>query len=359
MKNEKAVSLILEDGHVFHGFSFGFEKPVCGEVVFSTAMTGYVESLTDPSYSGQILAITFPLVGNYGVPKASFDAEGLSSYYESEKIHVRALVIGDYSYEYSHWNASMSLSEWLKSQQVVGIYGIDTRELTKVLREQGTMKAKIIFDHESEIDFEDNQDINFVASVSCEKPVKYGHGDKKVCLVDCGLTHSLVRTLVSYGVEIIRVPWDYDFTADGVSYDGLFISPGPGNPNLCHETIAHIKKFMESGKPICGVGLGHQLLALAAGAKVSKLKVGHRGHNQPVRLVGTNKCVITAQNHSYAVVDDSLPSGWKSLFVSMNDDSNEGIRHDQNPWSSTQFIPETAEGSVDTHFVFKDFFDAL
>lgn len=359
MQNEKAVTLILEDGHVFHGFSFGFEKPVSGEVVFSTAMTGYVESLTDPSYNGQILAITFPLVGNYGVPQASFDAQGLSSFYESEKVQVRALVVGDYSYDYSHWNASRSLADWLKEEQVVGIHGVDTRELTKVLREKGAMKAKIVFDTPEEIDFEDTQALNLASEVSCAEVKSYGQGTKKLCVVDCGVTHNLLRTLSGYDVEITRVPWNHDFNADTVAYDGLLISNGPGNPELCTETIEHVRQFMQSGKPICGVGLGHQILALAAGAKVEKLKAGHRGHNQPVRMVGSNKCVITAQNHGYAVVGASLPADWKELFVSMNDGSNEGIRHESKTWISTQFVPETAGGTTDTRFVFEEFFAAL
>jgi carbamoyl-phosphate synthase small subunit len=359
MQNEKAVSLILDDGHVFQGFSFGFEKPVSGEVVFNTAMMGYPESLTDPSYSGQILTVTFPLVGNYGVPAASFDANGLSSFYESEKIHVRALVISDYSHEYSHWNAARSLADWLKEEQVVGVYGIDTRELTKVLREKGSMKGKIVFQSPDEIEFEDPNLVNQVAVVSCKEVLKYGNGRKKVCLVDCGVKHNILRCLLQYDVEITRVPWDYDFNADGTDYDGLFISNGPGDPNFCGVTVEHIREFMKTGKPIYGICMGNQLLSLAAGAKVTKLKYGHRGHNQPVRRVGTNQCFITSQNHGFAVDNDTIPAGWKPLFINMNDGTNEGICHESKPWFSAQFHPEAASGPTDTNFIFGEFFSLL
>lgn len=358
MHNNKTVSLILDDGHVFTGTSFGYEKPVNGEVVFNTAMMGYPESLTDPSYSGQILAVTFPLVGNYGVPPASTEADGLSSFYESEKIHVRALVISDYSEEYSHWNAARSLGAWLREEGIVGVSGIDTRELTKVLREKGSMKGKIVFDRADEIDFEDPNLTNQVAIVSCREVIRYGVGRrKKVCLVDCGVKHNILRCLLHRDVEVVRVPWDYDFAP--ADYDGLFISNGPGDPNLCGVTVGHIRRFMETGKPICGICMGNQLLSLAAGATVRKLKYGHRGHNQPVRRVGTNQCYITSQNHGYAVDNDTIPKGWQPLFINMNDGSNEGIRHEERPWFSAQFHPEAASGPTDTEFLFADFVKLL
>ncbi len=359
MQNEKAVSLILDDGHVFQGFSFGFEKPVNGEVVFNTAMMGYPESLTDPSYSGQILTVTFPLVGNYGVPLASFEANGLSSFYESERIHVRALVISDYSFEYSHWNAVRSLGDWLKEEGVVGVYGIDTRELTKVLREKGSMKGKIVFNTPDEIEFEDPNLVNQVAIVSCKEVIRYGNGKKKICLVDCGVKHNILRCLLKYDVEITRVPWDHDFNADETDYDGLFISNGPGDPNLCGITVEHIRRFMETGKPIYGICMGNQLLSLAAGAQVKKLKYGHRGHNQPVQRVGTNQCFITSQNHGFAVDNATIPAGWQPLFINMNDGTNEGIRHESHPWFSAQFHPEASSGPTDTEFIFEEFFNLL
>ncbi len=363
MQNASAVSLILDDGHVFHGYSFGFEKPVNGEVVFNTAMMGYPESLTDPSYSGQILVMTFPLVGNYGVPSAELDGNGLSRFYESDKIHVRALVVSNYSKQYCHWNAARSLADWLKEEKIVGIEGIDTRELTKILREKGSMKGKIVFDDGEDIEFEDPNLVNQVAIVSTREIRTYGHGQKKVCLVDMGVKQNIIRCLLHYDVEITLVPWDCDFNRLGIDFDGLFISNGPGDPNLCGATVEHVKEFMKSGKPIYGICMGNQILSLAAGAKVVKLKYGHRGHNQPVRRYEngqpTSQCFITSQNHGYAVDNDTIPADWEPLFINMNDGSNEGIRHKNKPWFSAQFHPEASSGPTDTEFIFGQFFDLL
>lgn len=371
MKTKKPVTLILNDGHVFHGFSFGFEKPVSGEVVFNTAMMGYPESLTDPSYSGQILTMTYPLVGNYGVPEASVDADGISRFYESDKIHVRALIVSDYSEEYSHWNATRSLADWLKEEQVVGIEGIDTRQLTKVLREHGVLLGKILFDDDPALQdeirnaadasrYDDPNLVNQVAIVSTREKKVFGNGRKKVCLVDCGVKLNIIRCLLKYDVTVTLVPWDYDFNADGPdAYDGLFISNGPGDPNFCGTTVEHIREFMKTGKPIYGICMGNQLLSLAAGARVSKLKYGHRGHNQPVRRVGTNQCFITSQNHGFAVENDTIPAGWEPLFVNMNDGTNEGIRNLEHPWFSAQFHPEASSGPTDTEFIFGEFFNLL
>ncbi len=367
--NKKKVTLTLAGGYEFHGTSFGFEKPVNGEVVFNTAMMGYPESLTDPSYSGQILVMTFPLVGNYGVPSASEEANGLSSYYESDNIHVRALVVSDYSEEYSHWNANRSLAQWLKEEKIVGIEGIDTRELTKILREHGSMPGKITFDGEEDIEFEDPNLVNQVALVSTKVVEHFGEGKKKVCLVDMGVKQNIIRELLKYDVEITVVPWNYDFNnivdANGerVAFDGLFISNGPGDPNLCGKTVEHVREFMKERKPIYGICMGNQILSLAAGAKVEKLKYGHRGHNQPVRLMEngkpTEKCFITSQNHGYAVNNATIPADWEPLFINMNDGSNEGIRHKTMPWFSAQFHPEACSGPTDTEFIFEQFFSLL
>ncbi|MDO4496578.1 MAG: glutamine-hydrolyzing carbamoyl-phosphate synthase small subunit [Bacteroidales bacterium] len=363
MKTKRNVTLVLESGQQFHGTSFGYEKAVNGEVVFNTAMMGYPESLTDPSYSGQILVMTFPLVGNYGVPSASEEANGLSSFYESDHIHVRALVVSDYSEEYSHWNANRSLSQWLKEEKIVGIEGIDTRELTKVLREHGSVPGKIIFEDGEDIPFEDPNLVNQVAIVSTQEIEHYGNGQKKVCLVDMGVKQNIIRELLKYDVSITVVPWDCDFNALGESFDGLFISNGPGDPNLCGKTVEHVREFMKCGKPIYGICMGNQILSLAAGAKVEKLKYGHRGHNQPVRLMEngqpTEKCFITSQNHGYAVNNETIPADWEPLFVNMNDGSNEGIRHKTMPWFSAQFHPEACSGPTDTEFIFGQFFSLL
>ncbi|MCH5168493.1 MAG: glutamine-hydrolyzing carbamoyl-phosphate synthase small subunit [Prevotellaceae bacterium] len=362
MRTKQKVTLMLEGGQTFHGTSFGYEKAVNGEVVFNTAMMGYPESLTDPSYSGQILVMTFPLVGNYGVPSASEEANGLSSFYESDHIHVRALVVSDYSEEYSHWNANRSLAQWLKEEKVVGIEGIDTRELTKILREKGSTPGKIIFEGGEDIPFEDPNLVNQVAIVSTKKVEHYGNGKKKVCLVDMGVKQNIIRELLKYDVSITVVPWDYDFNASE-TFDGLFISNGPGDPNLCSATVQHVKDFMKQGKPIYGICMGNQILALAAGAKVKKLKYGHRGHNQPVRLMQdgqpTTHCYITSQNHGYAVDNDTIPAEWEPLFINMNDGSNEGIRHKTMPWFSAQFHPEACSGPTDTEFIFGQFYSLL
>lgn len=356
MQTTKKASLILDDGTVFVGKSFGYEKPVAGEVVFNTAMTGYPESLTDPSYSGQILVTTYPLIGNYGVPRRE-EVNGLSRFYESEKIHVEALVVSDYSFEYSHWNADKSLADWLKEEQVVGIYDIDTRELTKRLREHGSMKGKIVIDGGENIEFVDPNLSNLVAKVSCKEVIRYGNGQKKVVLVDCGVKHNIIRCLLKRDVTVIRVPWDYDFNT--LDYDGLFISNGPGDPDMCGITVEHIRQAMNGIKPIFGICMGNQLLSKAGGARTYKLKYGHRSHNQPVRQVGTNRCFITSQNHGFAVDNSTLGADWEPLFINMNDGTNEGIRHKSKPYFSAQFHPEAASGPTDTEFLFDEFVKLL
>jgi carbamoyl-phosphate synthase small subunit len=340
---QRKVTLILDDGSCFHGKSFGYEKPVAGEVVFNTAMTGYPESLTDPSYAGQLMTLTYPLVGNYGVPPFTFESNGLATLMESERIHAEAIIVSDYSYEFSHWNAKESLADWLKREKVPGITGIDTRELTKVLREHGVMMGKIIFDDDAENTIEATYSgVNYVDQVSCKEIIRYNEGTdkKKVVLVDCGVKTNIIRCLLKRDVEVIRVPWNYDFT--NLQYDGLFISNGPGDPDTCDAAVQNIRKAMQNQNlPIFGICMGNQLLSKAGGASIYKLKYGHRSHNQPVRMVGTNRCFITSQN--------------QPLFINMNDGSNEGVKHKKNPWFSAQFHPEAASGPTDTEFLFDEF----
>jgi carbamoyl-phosphate synthase small subunit len=351
MEKIRKAKLILEDGTEFIGKSFGAEKSVAGEVVFYTAMTGYPESLTDPSYTGQILVSTYPMIGNYGVPSDQTE-NGIFMNYESDKVQITGLIISDYSFEYSHWNAIKSLGDWLKEWNVPGLFDIDTRALTKILREKGSLLGKIEFEDDL-VDFYDPNKENLVALASIKKHEVYGNGQHKVVLVDCGVKNNIIRCLLKRDATVVRVPWDYDFTAE--DYDGLFLTNGPGDPAMCVETIENIKKALEIGKPIMGICLGNQLLARAAGGDTYKLKYGHRSHNQPVLLKGTNRCFITSQNHGYAVAPSSLPSDWEPLFTNVNDDTNEGIRHKSKPFFSTQFHPEASSGPVDTEYLFDEF----
>jgi carbamoyl-phosphate synthase small subunit len=357
----KKARLELANGRVLDGWSFGYDGPAVGEVVFSTSMVGYPESLTDPSFEGQILCVSYPLVGNYGIPDMSSGPDGLVLHAESERIHVRGLVIADYSENYSHWDAVESLSDWLRRERVPGISGIDTRALTRMIREEGVMPGRIIVEGGSASSPSDEGDAQgsnlLVPAVSCREVIRYGQGNKRVVLVDCGVKHNILRCLVGRGMEVVRVPWDYDFT--GMDYDGLFLSNGPGDPAVCTETITHLQKALQEDRPIFGVCLGSQIMALAAGAKTFKLPYGHRSHNQPVRRVGTDRCFITSQNHGYAVNPDTLPDGWEPFFENLNDGTNEGIRHLTKPFFATQFHPEASGGPVDTEFLFDDFISLL
>ena len=362
------ANLILEDGSCFEGEAFGFPGCTSGEVVFNTAMTGYPESLTDPSYAGQILVSTFPLIGNYGVPSHRREKDGLEEHFEGNHIYANGLVVADYSKEYSHWDAEESLDEWLRREGIPAITGIDTRSLTRKLRESGVMHGRIVPEGMAagDVPVQDYGSHNFVAEVSCRKPILYhpeGKADGRVVLVDCGCKHNIIRCLLSRGVEVLRVPWDYDYSE--LEFNGVFLSNGPGNPEECPQTVAILRKVMEQGerdlqegrrpKPIMGICLGNQLLGIAAGARILKLKYGHRGHNQPVRLVGTDRCFITSQNHGYALDGKTLPEGWRELLVNMNDGSNEGLEHLSMPWFSVQFHPEASGGPLDTEFLFDRF----
>ncbi|MFA6582507.1 MAG: carbamoyl-phosphate synthase large subunit, partial [Paludibacter sp.] len=282
---------------------------------------------------------------------------GLSTFYESEKIQATGLIISDFSFEYSHWNAGKSLSEWLIENEVPGIFGVDTRELTKLVREKGTMRGKFVFPDGDDIDFINPDDENQVAKVSCKEVITYGNGKNKILLVDCGVKHNIIRCLLKRDTTVIRVPWDYDF--NHIEYDGLFISNGPGDPEYANDTVRNIQTAMQSEKPIFGICMGNQLLAVAGGAKTYKLKYGHRSHNQPVQLAGTNRAFITSQNHGFAVDNKTIGVDWEPLFVNMNDNTNEGIRHKTKPWFSAQFHPEASSGPTDTEFLFDVFINTI
>jgi len=354
MAEEKQIKLVLEDGTEFIGKSFGAPVSVSGEVVFNTAMTGYPESLTDPSYKGQLLTLTYPLVGNYGVPGDEKEGD-LYNFYESYSLHISALIVSDYSFEYSHWNATQSLGEWLKKHNIPGIYGVDTRALTKILREKGTMLGKIVY--EQDIEMYDPDKENLVAQVSTKEKKVFGNGANRVLLVDCGCKYNIIRNLLKRDTTVTMVPWNYDFSQE--EYDGLFISNGPGDPKMCKETIKHLARAFEDDKPIYGICLGNQLMALAAGADTYKLKYGHRSHNQPVLQVGTKKAYVTSQNHGFAINNNTLNGEWEPMFLNLNDNTNEGVRHRSKPFFSSQFHPEATGGPVDTEYLFDIFIDNI
>ncbi|MGE5810949.1 MAG: glutamine-hydrolyzing carbamoyl-phosphate synthase small subunit [Ignavibacteria bacterium] len=355
MKKQTA-KLILEDGTEIIGSGFGFPKNTNGEVVFNTGMVGYPETMTDPSYRGQILISTYPLVGNYGVP--GYEKEnGMYKYFESDAIHCRGLIITDYSEEYSHWSAEKSLDSWMKEFKIPGIYGVDTRMLTRKLRESGTMLGKIVFDEKEEIPFEDINKLDLVHEVSVKEPVEYKKNKKKVVLVDCGTKNNIIQAFLKRNITVIRVPYDYDFLK--IKADGIVLSNGPGDPKMCKATIENTRRAMEKHIPIMGVCLGSQIMALSAGANTYKLKYGHRGHNQPCNEAGTKRCYITSQNHGFAVETETLPEDWREWFINENDGTNEGIIHISKPFFAAQFHPEASPGPDDSEFIFDTFVRAL
>ncbi|MDR1154263.1 MAG: glutamine-hydrolyzing carbamoyl-phosphate synthase small subunit [Bacteroidales bacterium] len=349
------IRIILEDGVECRGKSFGYEGSAAGEVVFNTAMTGYPESLTDPSYKGQILVMTYPLAGNYGVPGNDRE-NGMSRFFESEGIHISALVVTDYTGDYSHWAACKSLGDWMKEYRIPGMYGVDTRALTKHLRERGAMLGKVIY-HDRDVPPYNPYNDNLVDMVSCREKIVYGNGAHRILLIDCGVKNNIIRDLIANDATVVRVPWDYDFL--GEDYDGLFITNGPGDPKKCEATIRNLARAFERNEPIMGICLGNQLMGLAAGADTFKLKYGHRSHNQPVRRTGGDTAFITAQNHGFAINTDTLSNEWEPYYVNLNDGTNEGIRHKTKPFFSVQFHPEASGGATDTEYMFGEFMEEV
>ena len=338
--------LVLEDGAVFAGRLHGAPRAAAGEVVFNTGMVGYTEALTDPSYRGQILALTYPLVGNYGVPPA----------FESSRIQASALVVSELAEEYSHGAAQKSLPAWLEEQGIPCLSGVDTRALTKRLRSRGAMLGKLVFDA-FDLPFADPNEADLVSQVGPAGRVVYERGPRTVVLVDCGCKASILENLLRRGLTVIRVPAEHDFLAE--DFDAILVSNGPGDPARCGTTIANLRRALALGRPTMGICLGHQLMALAAGASTYKLKFGHRGHNQPCIEAGTERCFITSQNHGYAVDAATLPAGWEPWFTNANDGSNEGMRHVAKPFLSVQFHPEAAPGPVDCEPLFDQFVAAM
>ncbi|PKL84031.1 MAG: carbamoyl-phosphate synthase (glutamine-hydrolyzing) small subunit [Ignavibacteriae bacterium HGW-Ignavibacteriae-3] len=371
---KQTAKLTLKDGNVFEGIVFGSSRSVSGEVVFNTGMVGYPETLTDPSYRGQILVMTYPLIGNYGVPPTSFGDKLLVSkkssvhktgteinerhdntlpnYFESDRIQIQGLIVSEASESFSHWNSIESLDFWLKRFAIPGISGIDTRRLTKVLREHGTMLGKIEIGKDVVQYY--NPDIeDLISKVTIPNVQRYGTGKKRILLIDCGCKKSILQNLIDRKVSVLRVPYDYDVEKE--NYDGVLISNGPGNPVIYKQLVASAKKLIQKQVPTLGICMGHQILSLAAGAKTYKLKYGHRSQNQPVKQVDSNKCYVTSQNHSFAVDTKSLPRGWEPWFENLNDYSNEGVRHEKLPFRSVQFHPEAMPGPVDSGFIFDEF----
>ena len=352
MQQRKQAQLILDDGTIFSGVSFGAETSKAGEVVFSTGMTGYPESLTDPSYRGQILVMTYPLIGNYGIP--SHESENaLLKFFESDKIQVQGLIVSDYANEHNHWNSRKSLGDWLKEHNIPAISGIDTRTLTQKLREKGVMLGKIIINNQN-ILFDDPNKRNLVDEVSIgRKQVYKASGKKRALLIDCGVKNNIIRSLLARNVTVIRVPWNYDFSQE--KYDCIIISNGPGDPKMCTATVQNVKQAIKQKTPMLGICLGNQILSLAAGATTYKLTYGHRSQNQPCIDIETGRCYITSQNHGYAVNPKKLGKDWKPWFVNANDGTNEGIRHKKLPIMSVQVHPEATPGPTDTQFIFDKF----
>ncbi len=349
--------LHLEDGSVFEGDHFGAELEVAGEVVFSTGMTGYCQSLSDPSFAGQILVFTFPLIGNYGVPKSIARAPHLSENFESEKVWTQAVIVGDLTVEESHHASTQSFSQWLRKNKVPGITGIDTRALTQKLRQFGSMRGVISFKKKSPV-WKKAQSVNQVQRVSYPKvlhytPEKKLANGKTVVVIDCGVKHGILRALLNKGFTIIRIPWDMSPFELKEKFDCVLCSNGPGDPKDCLITVRHIKEVLAKGIPFLGICLGHQLFALAVGGDTYKLPYGHRGLNQPCQDLSTKKAYLTSQNHGYAVKRESLPSTVKEWFVNLNDNTNEGVQSTQQKAWSVQFHPEGEPGPFDTDWIFE------
>lgn len=342
--------LVLKDGTVFHGFSPSWQSGTYyGEVVFSTGMTGYPESLTDPSYTGQILTFTYPLIGNYGVTDQKA--------WESQKVHASGVVVSEACANWSHSGGKQSLLQWLKAQNCPIITGVDTRALTRKIRSEGTAPGAICVHEKSDYKFLDLSKECLVKKVSVDHAETYNDEEKVVICVDCGMKENILRSLQKLPVTVKRVPWDYDYSNE--DFDGLFLSNGPGNPAQCDKAIEVLRKALKRKKPTFGICLGSQLLALAAGAETYKLPYGHRGHNQPCEDVKTGRCYVTSQNHGYAIKEETLPADWYVSFRNLNDGTVEGIAHKELPFFTVQFHPEAAPGPTDTEWLFEKFYSYL
>lgn len=362
--SKQQLTLTLQDGTQLTGKAFGAFEESEGEVVFTTGMVGYPESLTDPSFKDQILVLTYPLVGNYGVPIEALDEYKLSQWFESLRVHIKGLIVEDYSEIYSHWNANKSLSDWLKEYGVPGITGIDTRALTQKLRDQGSLLGRIQYvDSPPVKEFYDPNTENLVAKVSIKEVHTMGEGKKHVAIVDTGIKTNILRSFLKRGVKITIFPWNqspfaYE-KANGMAFDGYFFANGPGDPERLDEVVDTMKEALAQPKPVFGICLGNQIMGRAVGAKTYKLKYGHRGQNQPCIDLQTGRCYITSQNHGFAVDPAGLPKDWEVWFENANDGSVEGLRHKSKPYFSVQFHPEACPGPTDTDYLFDRFIEML
>ncbi|KAH6659560.1 carbamoyl-phosphate synthase [Truncatella angustata] len=358
------ATLTLRDGPIFRGTAFGADTNISGEAVFTTSLVGYPESMTDPSYRGQILVFTQPLIGNYGVPGNQRDQWNLLKYFESPHIQCAGVVVADVAEQYSHWTAVESLGEWCAREGIPAISGVDTRAIVTYLREQGSSLARIStgdeYDADEDESFVDPGQINLVKKVSTKAPfVVEAHNPKyHIALIDCGVKENILRSLVSRGASVTVFPYDFKIQKVADNYDGVFISNGPGDPTHCQDTVHNLRTLMETSQvPVMGICLGHQLLALSIGARTVKMKYGNRAHNIPALDLSTGQCHITSQNHGYAVDASSLPKDWKEYFVNLNDGSNEGMRHATRPIFSTQFHPEAKGGPMDSSYLFDKYIE--
>jgi carbamoyl-phosphate synthase small subunit len=354
------MKLVLEDGTELPGQAYASDRCVAGEVVFNTGMTGYVETLTDPSYRGQILVLTYPMIGNYGVP-APRPAGSLARPYESDRVQVQGLVVQSYVDAHSHHLGERSLAEWLKAEGVPLLSGIDTRALTQKLREKGTMRGWLVpggtaIDDARRTADEVDMRRGVFREVAPREVVVHEGGSPRILLVDAGAKDNIVRSLLERGATVVRAPYHADVVGLARECDGVLLGNGPGDPKDLGELVEKVRVLLaDYARPIFGVCLGNQILALAAGADTGKLPYGHRGVNQPVQDLLTRRCFVTSQNHGYAVRDGALPAGWEPWFVNLNDGTNEGIRHRTRPFASVQFHPEASPGPRDTGYLFDDF----
>lgn len=370
-KPAKDSLLLLEDGSIFYGRAIGAEVDSVGEVVFNTGMVGYLESMTDPSYAGQILAFTYPLIGNYGVPHYSDrDVYGLPRFFESDSVKVKGIVVQEACKEPSHWASKRTLSKWMESEGVPGIEGVDTRALVTKLREAGVMMGTIAVGAESRdkeriaellARAESYSSQNFVKGVSVPKPVVHGDSDQRVVILDCGTKYGIVRNLLQRGFQVVRLPYNASYSTV-MKYDpaGVVVCNGPGDPKILTETARCVGSLVDSEVPVLGICLGEQVLGMSQGAETFKLKYGHRGQNKPCLDLTTGRGYVTSQNHGYALTERSLKStDLRPWFVNADDRTVEGVMHVSRPCMAVQFHPEATPGPYDTVFVFDRFVDAM